>query len=86
MSLYGNIVSLNIQDTFDLSAGLNFSMMETNFTSHSSVGYQAGIAAMKSHIRLGGIYRVNVYEGNIGSTKEKIVANDLIVTIGYVFK
>ena len=83
-SLYGNI-SLNIQDTFDLSAGLNFSMMETNFTSHSSVGYQAGIAAMKSHIRLGGIYRVNVYEGNVGSMKEKIVANDLIVTIGYVF-
>ena len=93
ITVFGNL-SLNIQETFDLYFGLNFSSMALTDTTHSSFGYQAGIAAMKNHIRLGIVYRVNTYSGDIDTKnedgevvkgKEKIIANDIIGTVGYVF-
>jgi len=84
LTFYGNL-SLNVQDIFDLYFGFNYSSMATSETTHSSLGYQAGIAAMKKHIRFGAMYRLNVYEGDVSIGKETILANDIIGTIGWVF-
>ena len=84
LTLFGNL-SLNIQDMFDLYFGFNYSRLTTNQTTHTSFGYQAGIAAMKKNIRFGATYRINVYEDDVSIGKERIIANDIIGTVGYVF-
>lgn len=78
-------VSLNLQEAFDLYFGINYSSMALTDVTHPSFGYQAGIAAMKNHVRLGLIYRINTYAGDITDGKEKIITNDFIGTVGYVF-
>ena len=49
------------------------------------IACQAHVLAMKSHIRLGIVYRINTYSGDIAEGKEKIIANEIIGTVGYVF-